>query len=730
MIFVGLISPGPFEIWFSYHEHESSLAHVQRDQAETAALKIGHFIKEIEDQIGWVTQLPWSEPLLEDRRFDGQRLMRQVPTITELVQLDPRGREQLRLSRVTRDVIGSQSDFSEDLRFIEAIAHKTYYSPIYFRYQSEPYMSMAKAGTRPEDGVTIAEINLKLIDEIVSQIKVGKGGQAYVVGGKGMLIAHSDISLVLNNTDLSELPQVRWAREQGETHSLPVHLQTARDLQGREVLAAYALVAPLRWLVFVELPIDEAYAPIRSLMLRSSALLVVGFALAIAISLLFARRMVVPIRALRRGAARIGSGDLSQRIAIKTEDELEELSRQFNRMAAQLQESYATLEAKVEERTNQLELANQAKSRFIAAASHDLRQPLHALGLFVAQLRACRDAGEREHIIGRILAAIGEMNALFNELLDISRLDAGGLTAEFTEFPIAQVLQRVETTFAQMAQEKGLALRIIPSSAWVRSDLTLLSRILLNLVANAVNYTAHGRVIVGCRRRAETLRIEVWDSGPGIPEDQRDKIFGEFYRVSGQAGPGLGLGLAIVDRLSRLLDHPIDLISTVGKGSCFAVTAPAVGAKAKSVEPPPVADTATEAATGKRVLVVDDDMRALEGIGSLLRSWGCSVVDVRSFGAALAQTDEHPPSLIISDYHLAGDGTGIDLIERLRCEFDTKIPAFLISGDMAPECRQRVSAGGYILLHKPVDPMTLRATVDRFLRTRADPERTRAATAL
>jgi len=288
----------------------------------------------------------------------------------------------------------------------------------------------------------------------------------------------------------------------------------------------------------------------------------------------------------------------------------------------------------------------------------------------------------------------------------------------------------VETTFAQMAQEKGLALRIIPSSAWVRSDLTLLSRILLNLVANAVNYTARGRVIVGCRRRTDTLRIEVWDSGPGIPEDQRDKIFGEFYRASGQAGPGLGLGLAIVDRLSRLLDHPIELTSAEGKGSCFAVTAPAVEAKAKSVEPLPATDTVTAAATGKRVLVVDDDMRALEGIGALLRSWGCSVLDVRSFGAALAQTNEHPPNLIISDYHLAGEGTGIDLIERLRCEFNATIPAFLISGDMAPECRQRVSAGGYVLLHKPVDPMTLRATVDRFLRTHADPERTRTATAL
>jgi CheY-like chemotaxis protein len=256
----------------------------------------------------------------------------------------------------------------------------------------------------------------------------------------------------------------------------------------------------------------------------------------------------------------------------------------------------------------------------------------------------------------------------------------------------------------------------------VRSDLTLLSRILLNLVANAVHYTARGRVIVGCRRRGQTLRIQVWDSGPGIPEDQRHKIFGEFYRMPGQAGPGLGLGLAIVDRLSGLLDHPVDLVSVVGKGSCFAVTAPVVAAKAKTVYSPTFLEAASEGTRGKRVLVIDDDARALEALGGLLRSWGCSVVNVGSSGAAFAEVAEHPPNLIISDYHLAEEKTGIDLIERLRCEFNTKIPAFLISGDTTAGCRHRVSAGGYVLLHKPVDPMTLRATVDRFLKSPAEPD--------
>src|SRR5262249_9486640 len=194
-------------------------------------------------------------------------------------------------------------------------------------------------------------------------------------------------------------------------------------------------------------------------------------------------------------------------------------------MAEQLQESYATLERKVEERTRQLEIANHAKSRFLAAASHDLRQPLHALGLFVAQLRGRTRVDERKQIIAHIDAALAAMNELFNALLDISKLDAGVLTPDLVDFPAAQLLKRVETTFADAAREKGLSLRVVGSGAWLRSDFILLERIVFNLVSNAVRYTGTGGIVVGCRRRGDRVRIEVWDSGAGIPEDQRQHVF-------------------------------------------------------------------------------------------------------------------------------------------------------------------------------------------------------------
>src|SRR5438477_785185 len=353
VVCVALLSSGLSEVWFSYQEHKSSLIRIQREQAEAAAAKIGQFIKEIESQIGWTTQLPWSAGTLEQRRFDGLRLLRQVPAITELAQLDATGHEQLRVSRLAMDVVGSQADFSKDPKFIDALAHKVYYGPVYFRRESEPYMTVALAGTRRDAGVSVAEVNLKLIWDVVSQIKVGQHGQAYVVDAQGRLIAHPDISLVLRNTDLSRLAQVQAARTAG-TPVAPDQVQEAQDLQGRRVLTAHAPVDPLGWRVFVELPADEAYAPLYASIQRSGALLGGALVFAFLAGTFLARRMVGPIQALRAGAARIGGGDLSQRISIKTGDELEALADQFNDMAGRLQESYADLEKRVELRTREL----------------------------------------------------------------------------------------------------------------------------------------------------------------------------------------------------------------------------------------------------------------------------------------------------------------------------------------------------------------------------------------
>ena len=212
VVCVALLSNGIFDVFFYYQEHKTSLIRIQREQAEAAAAKIGQFVKEIESQLGWTTQLPWSAGSIEQRRFDALRLLRQVPAITELAQLDASGKERLRVSRLAMDVVASGTDFSKEPKFTEAVARKVYYGPVYFRRESEPYMTLAIAGTRRDAGVSVAEVNLKLIWDVVSQIKVGERGHAYVVDAQGRLIAHPDISLVLRNTDMSRLAQVSAAR--------------------------------------------------------------------------------------------------------------------------------------------------------------------------------------------------------------------------------------------------------------------------------------------------------------------------------------------------------------------------------------------------------------------------------------------------------------------------------------------------------------------------------------
>jgi signal transduction histidine kinase len=349
VVCVALLSNGLFEIVFSYREHTDALIRIQREQAEGAAEKIAHFIKEIENQIGWTTQLTWSASTIEQRRFDGLRLLRQVPAITELAQLDPTGKEQLRVSRLVMDLGAAQTDYSQAPKFTEAVAKKVYYGPVYFRRESEPYMTLSLAGTRRDAGVSVAEVNLKLIWDVVSQIKVGERGVAYVIDADGRLIAHPDISLVLRNTDMTRLAQVAAARS-GQADLV----QEGEDLHGGKVLSAFAPVSSLGWRVFVELPAEEAYASLYNSIKRSGLIMFCGLMLAFIAGLLLARRMVIPIQMLRAGAQRIGGGDLGQRISIKTGDELEGLADQFNDMANRLQESYSGLERKVEMRTREL----------------------------------------------------------------------------------------------------------------------------------------------------------------------------------------------------------------------------------------------------------------------------------------------------------------------------------------------------------------------------------------
>ena len=758
VVCVALLTNGLSEIWFSYQEHKAALIRIQREQAEAAAAKISQFIKEIESQVGWTTQLPWSAGTIDQRRFDGLRLLRQVPAITELSQLDSSGKEQLRVSRLAMDVVASQADLSKEPKFVEAVAHKVYYGPVYFRRESEPYMTLALTGTRRDAGVSVAEVNLKLIWDVISQIKVGNHGQAFLVDAQGRLIAHPDISLVLRNTDMSRLAQVQAARSAG---SGTEQLQVSDDIQGRRVLTAYAHVSPLGWLVFVELPVAEAYAPLFATIERSGILLMAALGFAFLAGLVLARRMVGPIQALRAGAARIGSGDLSQRISVKTGDELEGLADQFNDMAGRLQESYADLEKKVEIRTHelaqsvaelralgevsqavnstldlnevlntivtkavqlsetdagaiydydeakrefglrstygmdeamiaaikerhvrisdpgigqaalqrapvaiadvrdqpaseifdmvmragfralliapllgaqqrivgalvvrrkrpgefskqtidllqtfgaqsvlaiqnarlfseigekgkQLEMASQHKSQFLANMSHELRTPLNAI-LGYTELILDNIYGDTpdkmRSVLERIASNGKHLLGLINDVLDLSKIEAGQFTLSLTDYSIKNVVQSVFSVVESLATAKQLALKteVPPGLPSAHGDERRLTQVLLNLVGNAIKFTDKGEVAIRASLSDGSYTFSVRDTGPGIAEVDRGKIFEEFQQADSSATKkkgGTGLGLSISKRIVEMHGGRIWVDSTVGQGSIFSFTVP------------------------------------------------------------------------------------------------------------------------------------------------------------
>ena len=361
LVTVALIASGGIGVYFTYKESKAALLDLQREKAAAAASRIEAYVSEIEHQIGWMRlpQVGASNP--EQRRFDYLKLLRQVPAITDVIQVDRSGQVKLRVSRLGMDVAGGGEDLSKDPKFTVPKSGKTYFSPVYFRKETEPYMTIAMAGISDEAGITIAEVNLKFIWDVISRIKIGDKGLAYVIDSQGHLIAHPDISQVLQKSDLAALPQVKAALTAQDTDTQRVSI--ARNLQGGEVLAAYASIQSLGWHVFVEQSIAEAFAPLYESLKRTGILLLAGLVLSVAASLLVARRMVEPIRAVTEGAARIGAGELDQDIEVHTGDELEALANQFNTMAERLKDSYAGLEKKVDERTHELTEALSQQTR-------------------------------------------------------------------------------------------------------------------------------------------------------------------------------------------------------------------------------------------------------------------------------------------------------------------------------------------------------------------------------
>jgi signal transduction histidine kinase/CheY-like chemotaxis protein len=366
------------------------------------------------------------------------------------------------------------------------------------------------------------------------------------------------------------------------------------------------------------------------------------------------------------------------------------------------------------------EQANTAKSRFLAAASHDLRQPVHALSLFVAAMRPRTMDDEARELLDHIDDSVRAMGGLFGGLLDISRLDAGVVEVSRGPIAVQPLLERVCRDFEVLANAKGLQLALHRCSLSVMSDALLLERIVRNIISNAVTYTDRGRIVVGCRRGRRHLRIQVWDTGRGIPRHEQEHVFQEFYQLGNperDRTKGVGLGLAIVRRLMLLLGHSLTVRSEPGQGSLFQIGAPCADAAAVQAAQTGEFPSPFLAHGVGLILVIDDEVSIQIAMKSLLEGWGYEAITAGSCEEMLERIATHrtAPRLIISDYRLRDNASGIDAIERLRNEYNDEIPGMLITGDTAADRLREAQESGFLLLHKPVPNHRLRASIAHLI---------------
>lgn len=459
-----------------------------------------------------------------------------------------------------------------------------------------------------------------------------------------------------------------------------------------------------------------------------------------------------PILSLGKVAVKVKEkNDYTLRVEKTTEDEVGYLVDSFNGMLGTIEEAQARLTdlvaelkvGKAESDANALsaEQKSKAVSEFFAGASHDLRQPLHAMGMFAEALKGSKNVGEQKQLLEKLMLSINNMSELFSDLLNLSRLDSAVTKPKIAQVQLGDIFKKIKTDFKVVAEEKGLQLSVVPSNFTLSSDSVMLERILRNLVSNAIRYTETGRVILGVRRRSDYLEIQVIDSGPGIPEEKQKAIFQTYIQLedeSQETAKGFGLGLSIVDRLTSLLGYKIKLTSISGKGSCFSVLIPLQESlkeleTKQSTTPSPALEEQVPAPenacseaiaakikkpySGLTFLVIDDDAAILDAMNTLLLGWGGRCLLASSADDAVNQLDDAGivPALVISDYHLSSEATGFSAVESIIDYLDEDVPAIIITGHEESEEFIQQNVSQLSVLHKPLKPAQLRSLINHTL---------------
>ncbi|MEA3161977.1 MAG: hypothetical protein QOD95_3525 [Gammaproteobacteria bacterium] len=752
LVSVSVLTVGSILALYHYSQDQQRTHEVQTAEARAASASIDVYLRDIEAVLRSLSSR-LSEGAAAGREAqarDFRDALKFEPAILNIRSLDSNFLETNFVSRVDADRIESHTSQSGIRQLLEHCSLPFCYGPTFIRDQTEPFVTVAVNGDQHGEYLA-AEISVRFIDDVLARLSIGKSGRAYVVDLQGHMLAHPDLRTLLRNSDVSRLPQVRAVRTalaQGRPE-LPSVWGESPD--GGTVFSSATRIVGPDWLLYIEQPAAEVLRTVETTIGVTMLVLALGIVAAFLASLLLARQLAKPILLLRDGAQRLGSGDLSAKIEIESRDEIQSVATAFNGMADSLRTLYESLESKVLVRTRDLAQANEqittqarelsvlngklgvqleelkvkreaadrasaAKTRFVAAASHDLRQPMHAVGLLVGILAERQISPEISGLLHKIQHSVSALENLFETLLDISRLDAGIVTPQLICVSLDSLLESVELAHWQAAADKGLTLRVHRPRTLVHTDSALLLSMLGNLVSNAIRYTERGRIDVFCRKSEQLVTVYVCDTGIGIPAAELEFIFEEFYQLSDTnraRGQGLGLGLAIVRRTAELLGYGLSARSSMSAGSVFGIRLPIATADQFRQMIPVSVGAQDSLLSGAFIVVVDDDQESRFATEAIFKSWRCHVI-AGSCGAEVRhELSQHlrQPDLIVADYWLGNGETGLEIIQDLWRDAEMPIPAIILTADHDVARAVVAQAHDIVFLQKPANAQRIRRVV-------------------
>lgn len=548
-------------------------------------------------------------------------------------------------------------------------------------------------------------------------------------GVKSAIVVWPDQTTMIRGESINKLPDFRkveqWQSAARSWFVCPVRVASAEE---RDIFFDDNINTnePLAW-VSVGIDANQKQALAKRLLLASLGITLLGLLLSILLIKKLALTGLQPLMVIIAAMKDISSGDFGKRVKVTAHSpELRQLQGMVNKMSESLlsyrqdmEEKVRLVTAELEYKKREAEQANLAKSKFLATASHDLRQPMHAIGLYVESLKPQMQGRAAEDTLNKIERSISSMVELFNAILDVTKLDAGVVQPNIAPLRIRKMFLYLADEFAPEAENRGLSLRVRAPDVWVESDEILLERILRNLMANAIRHTHHGGILISARHFQGKLRLQVWDTGEGIEPEHQSRIFDEFYQVRAsqtQSRQGLGLGLAIVWRLTRLLGYPLQLQSRFGKGTVIAIDLPMSETSQHGVAR--VGETGDGTIRGL-ALVVDDDPNVLDALGNLLRQWGMGLAVASNLQQA-REALRIEPDIVLADYQLQNGETGLMVADEVRSRWGKHIPVVLITGDTRTETIKALRSSAYPVLHKPVRVAQLRSLLELLLRKKAE----------